>query len=127
MGKCKVSVEEVRFDLRDPDLTHAYVISRSEGDCPLGVDGCHHKVFPATVPVEDFIREQIIHYLEWDLGAPDEHSDVVNKLRSRVNALETAIKNHFLVTQIPDSMLRQTEKEMLDLVSEEDDQSLHLP
>ena len=126
MGKCNAIVEEIRFDIRDPDLTHVYVISRAEGDCPLGVEGCHHKVFPASEPIKDILGDgHITHYLEWDLGAPDEDTEKVNKLQERVRALETAILNHFQVTQIPTSMLRPTEKALLDLVNPTDDQSTH--
>jgi hypothetical protein len=49
MGKAAAIYEELRVDIRDPEITHCYFLVRAEGDCPLGVQGWHHKAFPASV------------------------------------------------------------------------------
>lgn len=70
MGRCGATIEEIRFDLRDPDLTQVYVLVRAEGDCPLGVQGWHHKTFAARVPVAE-ILPQTKDYLLWTPKSPD--------------------------------------------------------
>lgn len=49
MGNATFFYDELRFDTRDPDVTHVYVFLRGEGDCPHFVHGWHHKAFPCSV------------------------------------------------------------------------------
>ena len=60
-----------------------------------------------------------------DIAKTDPHcklsfvkSDIENAYKelAKLQELETAVKEHFAVTQIPTSMLRQTEIAMLDLI-----------
>ena len=70
MGKCTTAFEELRFDVRDDQLTECYVLIRAEGDCPLGVQGWHHQTFPARMSVLDILTEEIGRAVEWPLEAP---------------------------------------------------------
>ena len=45
MSKATVTFRELRFVIGD-DMTHVYVLCKADGDCPLGVQGWHYKVFP---------------------------------------------------------------------------------
>lgn len=66
------TIEEVRFDLRDEQITHVYVLSRAGGDAPIGVQGWHYKAFPARIPmVEILTPEYIGDYIMWPLKAPE--------------------------------------------------------
>lgn len=62
MGDCRTFYDEVRFDVRNPDVTHVYVFIRGEGDCPYFVQGWHHKEFPASLPTLE------IHALIFQFG-----------------------------------------------------------
>lgn len=70
MGKCSSIIEEMRFDVREEQMTKVYVLVRAEGDCPLGVQGWHHKAFPARIPVIEILEKHFDDYLLWPLGAP---------------------------------------------------------
>ncbi len=72
MGKCNSAIDEVRFITRDPELTHVYVAVHGEGDCPIGIDGWHHKVFPSRLSAEDILRKHFHDHLLWGLEAPSE-------------------------------------------------------
>lgn len=73
MGKCSVYFDEMRFDVRDEQITHAYCLVRTQGDCPIQLPGWYHKAFPSTMSSLDILqaikdgKEQI---LMWDQGAP---------------------------------------------------------
>ena len=71
MGKCISSIEEMRIDVRDEQMTKVYVLVRAEGDCPLGVQGWHHKTFPARLSAITIMQEHFADYLLWPLAAPD--------------------------------------------------------
>ena len=43
------SIDEIRFDVRDPTITHVYVYLSAHGDSPFFVQGWHHQVYPATM------------------------------------------------------------------------------
>ncbi len=47
MGKASVKFLELRFII-DDELTQVYILCQAEGDCPIGVQGWHHKTFPAS-------------------------------------------------------------------------------
>lgn len=57
MGKCSTFYDELRFDTRDPDVTHVYMFIRAEGDCPFWCYGWHHKAFPSSVTTPEIITK----------------------------------------------------------------------
>jgi len=66
------TIEEVRFDLRDEQITHVYVLVRADGDAPIGVQGWHYKAFPSRIPVAEIVsRENFNDYILWPLKAPE--------------------------------------------------------
>lgn len=70
MGKCSSTINEIRFVIEE-ELTQVYVFVTAEGDCPLGVQGSHHKTFPKSQSVKDIMNgEEIAQYLDWPLDAP---------------------------------------------------------
>lgn len=70
MGRCQSIIREVRFVL-DDDLTHCYVHCDAVGDCPIGVQGWHHKAYPAAKSAQDILEGgDFQDHLLWDLGAP---------------------------------------------------------
>lgn len=71
MGKCTAKVTEIRFVLED-ELTECYVAVEAEGDCPIGVQGWHHKTFPKSQTAQQ-ILDNMTHadgYLLWPQDAP---------------------------------------------------------
>lgn len=54
MGKATVEVKEIRFVI-EPEVTQAYVLCEAGGDCPLGLQGWHHKTFPGSRSVADIL------------------------------------------------------------------------
>lgn len=74
MANATSTIEEVRFDLRDEQITHVYVLSRGSWDAPIGVQGWHYKAFPARVTMVEILTPQHIgDYLLWPLKAPEQH------------------------------------------------------
>lgn len=71
MGKCSSRVREVRFIFED-ELTHCYAAIEAEGDCPLGVQGWHHKVFGASVNAVEILTNRFNDHLLWAQEAPAE-------------------------------------------------------
>jgi hypothetical protein len=70
MGKCDSYVREVRFVIED-ELTHCYVMVDAGGDCPIGVQGCHHKAFGKSMAIIDILQSKDFgDYLLWGLEAP---------------------------------------------------------
>jgi hypothetical protein len=55
MGKASMEYKEVRFVIED-ELTQVYVFIEAHGDCPLGVQGWHHKTFPASQSIIDIVK-----------------------------------------------------------------------
>lgn len=72
MGKCAITYEEIRFDIRDEDVTECYVFIRADGDCPLGLQGWHHRTFPARISVADICLQEMAESASWPLQAPEE-------------------------------------------------------
>ena len=60
---------EVRFII-EPELTQCYVFCQAIGDCPDGVQGWHHKTFPASVSVMDIVKVYPGECLLWGRKAP---------------------------------------------------------
>lgn len=57
MANTKIAYQEIRFDVRHPELTQAYVlIENLSGDGMLGVQGWHHKTFPASMSTLDIMK-----------------------------------------------------------------------
>jgi hypothetical protein len=69
VGKCLTIIKKVLFVI-EPELTHCYVAVDAEGDCPLGVQGWHHKTFPASMSALDILKGDF-DYLMWPLDAPN--------------------------------------------------------
>jgi hypothetical protein len=70
MGKCDSVITELRF-VFEAELTQVYVACSAVGDCPMGVQGWHHKTFPASRPADDILAKDVHKYLEWAQEAPD--------------------------------------------------------
>lgn len=70
MSYAGLKYREIRFILED-ELTQAYVLIDAIGDCPIGVQGWHHKTFPPSVSIRDLV-ERFIDYapVTWPLEAP---------------------------------------------------------
>lgn len=75
MGKCTSKITEIRFVIGE-ELTECYVAVEAEGDCPLGVQGWHHKTFPASWSCRSILDEIVVpsreSYLLWPQDAPEE-------------------------------------------------------
>ncbi len=52
MGKCETSVQQITFDIRDPQVTRVVVNIDYEGDCPM-MPRRYEKAFPARIPIID--------------------------------------------------------------------------
>jgi hypothetical protein len=73
MGKASVLYQEIRFDVRDPDLTQVYVAIEARGDCPVQVQGWHHKTFPSRIPTLEIMQKMFggdDDPVLWPLNAP---------------------------------------------------------
>ncbi len=71
MGKATATYEELRFDVRDPHVTHVYVLVRVGGDSPLGVQGWHYKAFPAGINAAEVLLNYFKDVVLWPQKAPD--------------------------------------------------------
>ena len=71
MGKCAATFREIRFVLED-ELTQVFVAIEAVGDCPISVQGWHHKTFPASLSAIDILNrigtgdDPVL----WERGAP---------------------------------------------------------
>ena len=73
MANTIVEYHEIRFDVRNPELTHMYVFIKALNDSPIGVEGWHHKVFPASMSILDIMQswnDGNEEPLIWSLEAP---------------------------------------------------------
>jgi len=70
MGKCESEIKKVLF-VFDEDVTQCYVAIEARGDCPIGVQGWHHKTFLHSSAVD--ILQENFDYLLWPLSAPILH------------------------------------------------------
>lgn len=68
----KYKMNWVFFDLRDEQVTEAWVSLDAMGDCPIGVQGIHHKTFPARIPTDEIIKTEFAtqQFLMWPLDVP---------------------------------------------------------
>ena len=70
MSYAASEIQEVRFII-EPELTQCYVFVKAIGDCPLGVQGCHHKTFPKSESIQSIVNsKEFLNYLLWPLAAP---------------------------------------------------------
>lgn len=71
MANSQAEIRELRFILK-PQLTEAFALVDAYGDSPIGVQGWHHKTFPASESVLDILTEWIGKgdYLLSGLDAP---------------------------------------------------------
>ena len=56
MGKAGVNFREWRFVIED-ELTQVYVLCEALGDCPIQIQGWHHKTFPKSKSVMDILTD----------------------------------------------------------------------
>ena len=70
MGYCGAEIREIRF-IFEEELTQVYVLVNAIGDCPIGVQGWHHKTFPASKTAADILQNDLPKdYLLWAQEAP---------------------------------------------------------
>jgi len=55
MGQAGMLYREIRFVI-GAELTECYVLIDATGDAPLGVQGWHHKTFPASKSVQNIME-----------------------------------------------------------------------
>ena len=73
MSNSSYEVKRVLFDI-EPELTQVYVAITAYGDSPIGVQGWHHKTFPASKSMLDIMNGvadgSIENWVMWPLNAP---------------------------------------------------------
>lgn len=69
MGQAGMLFRQVRFYIND-ELTECYVALEATGDCPIGVQGWHHKTFPPSKSVLDIVKEEVADAVMWPQEAP---------------------------------------------------------
>lgn len=73
MGKASYSTKEIRFVFEE-ELTQVFFFIEAEGDCPIGVQGSHHKTFPKSMSALEILG-QLAEGKEdpvmWGLEAPE--------------------------------------------------------
>lgn len=55
MAWAGVKFKEIRFVIQE-ELTQVYVLCEAQGDCPIGVQGWHHKTFPALKSAQEILK-----------------------------------------------------------------------
>ncbi len=68
-NNARYNFRELRWVIED-ELTQVYVLLEALGDCPIGVQGWHHKTFAASKPAEDIWKEAAQDAIMWPLSAP---------------------------------------------------------
>lgn len=63
MAWAGVLFKEIRFVIED-ELTQVYVLCEAQGDCPIGVQGWHHKTFPKS-------KDSLSILKDWGSGKED--------------------------------------------------------
>lgn len=71
MSYAGIEYKEIRIVIQ-PELTQVYVLIDAIGDCPIGVQGWHHKTFPASKNASEIVGSlgQDDPVL-WPLNAPE--------------------------------------------------------
>jgi hypothetical protein len=57
-------------DTSDEQITGVYVWLEASGDCPMGVQGWHYKVFPARIPLVEILQSRLNDVVLWPQQAP---------------------------------------------------------
>jgi hypothetical protein len=73
MADATYEVKEVRVKI-EPELTQVYIYCGPPSDGMLGVQGWHHKTFPASRNMMDILSDAFTgkdHYLLWGIEAPN--------------------------------------------------------
>jgi hypothetical protein len=71
MGKCKITIKELRFVI-EKEMTHAYYLFEAKGDCPSNIQGWHHKAFFPDMSILDIINTSgTDDPMSWPLEAPE--------------------------------------------------------
>lgn len=55
MSDSHYDITELRFVFR-PDATHVYAYAQPLDDCPIGIQGWHHKAFPTSMSTIDILQ-----------------------------------------------------------------------
>ena len=75
--KIKITYDQLRFDLNDPNYTEVYVHVKLSAEnqaekIPEGVEGWHHQTFPSSISVVEIVtafgREE--HPVQWPRKDP---------------------------------------------------------
>jgi len=56
MADTKISYDEIRIDVRDPEITKVYVFVTNISEDGFPVGGWYHKTFPARMSMLDIIQ-----------------------------------------------------------------------
>lgn len=71
MSDAGYNIREWRFIIED-ELTQVYVHLEAWGDCPIGVQGWHHKTYPKSKSVQDILIEACKEgVVLWPQAAPE--------------------------------------------------------
>ena len=74
MGKAAVEYSELRFVFAE-HWTEVYIFARALGDCPIGVQGWHHKEFYPGETADSILHRMFFggdDPILWPLKSPDE-------------------------------------------------------
>ena len=74
MGKSSFSIDEIRFDVRDPDITKVCVFCTAQGDAPSNTQGWHYKTFPASITTLELFTKHLSGCVLWPLDTPENSS-----------------------------------------------------
>ena len=69
MSAAAMKYREIRFVIEE-ELTQVYVLLEALGDCPIGVQGWHHKTYPSSKSVKDIVPD-IADAVMWGQEAPE--------------------------------------------------------
>ena len=58
MARATATIKQIQFVI-EGELTEAYVFVEADGDAPIGVQGWHHKTFPASMSVKDILERPL--------------------------------------------------------------------
>ena len=75
MADGKYTYDIIVFDVRDPDLTHAYCFVKGDYECPHTITGWHYKAFPARMNTLEIHQAMFTDSKDpivmWPLKAPN--------------------------------------------------------
>ena len=98
MANSQATIIEIRIDVSDEQITECYVLVMTDGDSPIGIQGWHHKSFPARLSATDILtREHFGDHLLWPLDAPPDNPNLRNSFPS---AFDLAQENNSMRVQL---------------------------